>query len=66
MHALGLPELMGLVVVGALLFDRRLQEKVARSLTTLFRGGGPGSPSHPIPSNDSAFLLRKRREKDRD
>jgi hypothetical protein len=25
-----------------------------------FRGGGPGSPSHPLPANDSRILLRRR------
>lgn len=64
-----MPELLvAILVVTALVGGTRLAD-VAQGLAEairIFKGGGPGSPSHPVPANDSAFLLRKRRKKDQD
>jgi Sec-independent protein translocase protein TatA len=69
MKPLGLPELLVCFVVLALLAWSKGLANVAQEFGEAirnFKGGGPGSPSHPIPANDSAFLTRKRRSMDRD
>lgn len=61
----GFPELVVVCTVAVLLFwggripalTLRLREAFNR-----FRGGGPGSPSHPILANDSRILNRKHRK----
>lgn len=65
MH-LGPPELLMLLVVAVLFFGPRSLQAIGRGLAegiASFRDnfrGGPGGPSHPIPSNDSRLLNRKR------
>ncbi len=69
MHTTGLPDLVLLLLVLVLLAGGKRLTDVAQGLAEAidkFRGGGGGTPSHPIPSNDSALLLRKRRKKDHD
>jgi hypothetical protein len=63
MHELGTQELVVLLVVaGTLLIGgkrfRELAQLVSNGIDN-FRGGGPGSPSHPIPANDSRLLNRR-------
>lgn len=60
MYHIGLPELLAILLVLAVMFHgdsaRRLAEAISR-----FKGGGPGSPSHPIPADDSRILIRRRK-----
>jgi Sec-independent protein translocase protein TatA len=61
MQQLGLPELFLFCTVAVLLCWGNKIPDVARKLNeavTNFRGG-PGSPSHPIPADDSKLLNRK-------
>jgi Sec-independent protein translocase protein TatA len=61
MQQLGFPELVLFCTVAILLFWGDKIPDVARKLNeglNNFRGG-PGSPSHPIPANDSSLLNRK-------
>jgi hypothetical protein len=56
-----IPELLVILAVIALMFTgnvRRIAEVISR-----FRGGGPGSPSHPLPADDSRILTRKPKQK---
>lgn len=62
MQHLGLPELLVILVVGMLLSRGRSIQAIAEALSQ-FKNGGPGSPSHPIPGDDSRILLRKRKRK---
>jgi Sec-independent protein translocase protein TatA len=72
MQQLGFPELVLFCTVAILLFWGNKIPDFARNLNDAianFRGnfrGGPGSPSHPIPADDSKHLNRKiRRAKDK-
>jgi sec-independent protein translocase protein TatA len=60
MH-IGFPEMIVLLVVAILLFGgknlRELAQDLAEGISN-FRGG-PGSPSHPIPADDSNLVDRK-------
>jgi Sec-independent protein translocase protein TatA len=65
MQQIGFPEVIVICTVAALLcWGNRIPE-VALTLNEAianFRGnfrGGPGSPSHPIPADDSKLLNRK-------
>ena len=60
MRYIGITELLVMFVMAIVLFNGK--EKFARILEALsnFRGGGPGSPSHPIPADDSKILNRPR------
>jgi len=63
MPQIGFPELVVLLAMGMLLFGGVNVRQVAQVLAegiSKFRGGGPGSPSHPIPADDSKVLNRKR------
>ena len=56
-----------MLVVAALLvlnpkYLRDLAGVLAEGISN-FKGGGPGSPSHPIPGNDSFILTRRRRRR---
>lgn len=55
-------ELLVVLGVAILLFGENWRELAARLLEGIdnFRGG-PGSPSHPIPADDSKLVNRKRR-----
>lgn len=57
-HHLNLPELFAILAVMALMFSGNTR-KIAEVISQ-FRGGGPGSPTHPISSGDSGILTRKR------
>ena len=49
------------IFAGLLLFRwKDAAEQLAAAISALW-GGGPGSPSHPIPANDSRILNRSRR-----
>jgi hypothetical protein len=66
MGPLSLPEMFAIFVVAILLFaGKNWRDVYARLYEELenFRNfrGGPGSPSHPIPANDSYLLNRRRR-----
>lgn len=63
MHQLGTQELVVLLVVAGMLLIggkrfRELAQLVSDGIDN-FRGGGPGSPSHPMPANDSRLLNHK-------
>lgn len=67
MKSLGSAELFVVLTVITLLVGGKKLGDVAQGLTEAirnFKGGGPGSPSHPIPANDSALLTRKRPKTD--
>lgn len=53
--------LMGALTIVFVLRSQRLGEicDAIREAMSNFRGGGPGSPSHPLPSADSALLNRR-------
>jgi hypothetical protein len=57
-------ETLVLIAAFSLLFvgKRRVEEltETLREAFSNFRGGGPTPPSHPLPSNDSALLTRRR------
>ncbi len=61
-----MPQLIFLLAVAAVMVASglSLQEYAARVAEAIsnFRGG-PGSPSHPVPGNDSRILNRRRRER---
>jgi len=67
MHEFGIQE-VSILSAAALLFYALVSHRVsvhelAAQLADgidRFRGGGPGSPSHPIPGDDSRLLTRKR------
>jgi hypothetical protein len=65
MQHLGFPELIlfGTVAV-LLLWGSKIPLVVSRLVAALenIRRGGPGSPSHPIPADDSRILNRKNRK----
>lgn len=64
---IGFPEFVVLGVLAVLLFGGKHIPEVARELAEGLSNlrGGPGSPSHPIPSNDSRLLNRKARSGDK-
>jgi Sec-independent protein translocase protein TatA len=67
MQQIGLPELVLLGTVAALLlWGSKIPVAALKLREALdnFRGG-PGSPSHPIPANDSRLLNRKRDTSDK-
>jgi Sec-independent protein translocase protein TatA len=72
MQQFGFPELVVVCTVAILLCWGNKIPGVARTLNEAianFRGnfrGGPGSPSHPIPANDSKLLNRKIRRPDKE
>ena len=58
-----IPALLITMGVAMILFGSgRLHEIIAQLIEALnnFRGGGPGSPSHPIPACDTRLLNRRR------
>jgi Sec-independent protein translocase protein TatA len=62
MHELGSQELVVLLVVAGMLLIggkrfRELAQLVSHGIDN-FRGG-PGSPTHPLPANDSRLLNRR-------
>ncbi|MGP0076507.1 MAG: twin-arginine translocase TatA/TatE family subunit [Bryobacteraceae bacterium] len=61
MQHVGTPELMVLLLIAVILLGpkslRQVTQELADALSN-FRGG-PGSPSHPIPADDSKLLNRK-------
>jgi len=63
MGSLGIPELVFVLALALVLFGPQklpdLGTKLAEAINR-FRGGGPGSPTHPIPANDSPVLNRRR------
>jgi Sec-independent protein translocase protein TatA len=61
MQQLGFPELIVFCTVAALLFWGNKIPQVARTLNEAIANfrGGPRSPSHPIPADDSKFLNRR-------
>jgi Sec-independent protein translocase protein TatA len=61
MQQLGFPELVVVCSVAALLCWGNKIPEVARTLNEAISNfrGGPRSPSHPIPADDSKFLNRK-------
>jgi hypothetical protein len=65
MQHLGFSELIlfGTVAV-LLLWGSKIPLVASRLIAALenIRRGGPGSPSHPIPANDSRILNRKNRK----
>jgi hypothetical protein len=68
MQPIGLPELVLLfgTVAALLLWGNKISLAALKMREALddFRGG-PGSPSHPIPANDSRLLNRKRDTSDK-
>lgn len=59
----GAAELLLMFALGLLLFGPKSPQEIAaiiRNGIDKFRGG-PGSPSHPIPANDSRVINRKRK-----
>ena len=57
---IGIIEFLVLFGVAVLLFGLKgMAARVSEALSN-FRGGGPGSPSHPIPADDSKILNRHR------
>jgi len=65
MQHFGFPELILFGTVAALLLWWSKIPLVASGLIAAlenFRRGGPGSPSHPIPANDSKILNRRNRK----
>jgi Sec-independent protein translocase protein TatA len=67
MQQVGLPELVLFATVAALLlWGNKIPVATLKLREALddFRGG-PGSPSHPIPANDSRLLNRKRDTSDK-
>ena len=61
MQQIGAQELMILLLVAVILFGPKSLQQVAQELTDAFSNfrGGPGSPSHPMPADDSKLLNRK-------
>jgi hypothetical protein len=49
-----------LVGGGTLLIWGKTLFRLLRNQISNFRGGGPGTPSHPLPSGDSSLLTRRR------
>jgi Sec-independent protein translocase protein TatA len=66
MQHIGFPELVVIFTVAALLFWGKNIPDIALNLKEALNNlrGGPGSPSHPLPANDSKLLNRKRRRSD--
>jgi TatA/E family protein of Tat protein translocase len=63
---MGTPELLLVFILALILFGPKRLPDLARELGEAlrnFRGGGPPSPMHPVPSNDSALLCRRRARK---
>jgi Sec-independent protein translocase protein TatA len=62
MQHIGTPELMVLLMVAIILFGPKSFRQIAQELTDALSNfrGGPGSPSHPVPGNDSRLLNRKK------
>lgn len=62
MHAIGGPELFAFATVAALLlWGNKIPTAASRLIEALDNlRGGPGSPMHPLPSDDSQILNRKR------
>jgi hypothetical protein len=58
MHSIGFPEIFAILILAVVLF---WGDKLGPAIRDLFRGG-PRPPSHPIPSNDSTILNRRRSE----
>jgi len=61
MQHIGTPELMVLLLLAIILFGPKSFRQVTQELTDALSNfrGGPGSPSHPVPANDSRLLSRK-------
>jgi hypothetical protein len=60
MQYIGVPELLVILLVAMLLHSGKdIMEKIIEAIRNL-KGGGPGSPSHPIPADDSRLPTRKR------
>jgi hypothetical protein len=60
MQLIGFPDLVVFGTVAVLLLWGKRIPEVALKLKEAFNSrGGPGSPSHPIPADDSRFLNRK-------
>lgn len=59
-----MPELLVALGVAILLFSGKNSKIIAASLAEALSNlrGGPGSPSHPIPADDSRILNRRRVE----
>jgi hypothetical protein len=56
----GLPELLVILVVAVLLLGGKdTFWNLVEAIRNL-KGGGPGSPSHPIPGDDSRLLTQAR------
>jgi Sec-independent protein translocase protein TatA len=66
MQQIGFPELVVVFTLAILLFCGKNIPDVALNLKEVLNNlrGGPGSPSHPIPADDSRLLKRKRRHSD--
>jgi Sec-independent protein translocase protein TatA len=66
MNQIGFPELVVIFTVAMLLFWGKNIPDIAMKLEEALNNlrGGPGSPTHPIPANDSKLLTRKRRHSD--
>lgn len=67
MRQVGLPELLVFLVAAVLLAGGKKVGDIAQGFAdaiNTIKGGGPGSPSHPIPADDSRLLTRKRTKKD--
>lgn len=66
MKSIGWPELLIILVIAAFVFRLSRTGDVINALIHLaerFRGGGPGSPSHPVPADDSTLVRRQRNTK---
>jgi hypothetical protein len=56
--------LIVVLCVPILLFGRKWRQHAAALADALYNNrGGPGSPSHPIPANDSKILNRRRSQR---
>jgi hypothetical protein len=66
-YRIGTPALMVLFLIAIiLLFGPKGLQQVAQELTDALSNfrGGPGSPSHPIPADDSKLINRKAERSD--
>jgi hypothetical protein len=59
-YGLSSTEMFTIVAGLVMLFWSKELADVLRTIVSRFRGGGgPGSPSHPLPANDSRLLKRR-------